>query len=411
MPDTKQGEKEYLTRTGSTEWERVKPFSYDGADTLMESARLLHEFSVAMLALQPGPDDLILDLGAGGCWCSDLLTRLNRRAVAVDISIDMLRVGRSRANGTGIQAVAGDLERLPFRSGAFDKAVCLNAIHHVPDIPAALREVARVLREDGVLAVLEPGKGHAQQPGSTAAMRDYGVLEQDILIPDFVSRCREAGFADVRLKPLLSAVPAFDVTPDEWARWSALAATKRPARALAKLGRAALELVGVAKNSVMFPEALGMSLIRTLQAAMEDHPILIAAKTTRRLESESPAWAARIEVLEAAPRVRAGGTWRGRIRISNLGEATWQPTSVTGTGHVTLGIQLLDRDGRLVARNHHPIALPRPVPPGDSVTLPCTCAAPPERGSARMKLDLVVEGVTWFEPTGSVAPTVPVTVD
>jgi SAM-dependent methyltransferase len=411
MPDTKQGEKEYLTRTGSTEWERVKPFSYRGGDTLVESARLLHQFSVAMLTLQPGPDDLILDLGAGGCWCSDLLMRLNRRAVAVDISIDMLRVGRSRANGTAIQAVAGDLEQLPFRSGAFDKAVCLHAIHHVPDIPAALREVARVLRDDGVLMVLEPGKGHAQQPVSTAAMRDYGVLEQDILIPDFVHHCREAGFADVRLKPLSSAVPAFDVTPAEWARWSAVAASRRPARALAKLGRAALELVGVAKKSVMFPEALGMSLIRTLHGAMQDHPILVAAKAPRRHESKGPAWAARLEVLEAAPHVRAGGTWTGRLRVTNLGEATWQPTSISGTGHVTLGIQLLDEHGRLVARDHQRIALPRPVPPGDMITLPCTCAAPPTPGRRRMKFDLVAEGVTWFEPTGSATATVPVTVD
>ena len=410
MPDTKQGEKDYLARTGSTDWERLKPFSYGGADTLVESARMLHDFSVAMLTLQPGPDDLILDLGAGGCWCSDLLMRLNRRAVAVDISIDMLRVGRSRANGTAIRAVAGDLEHLPFRSGVFDKAVCLNAIHHVPDIPAALREVARVLREDGVLLVSEPGKGHAQKPVSTAAMRDYGVLEQDILIPDFVRQCREAGLANVRVKPLSYAIPAFDVTPEDWARWSALADTRRPARALARMGRAALELIGVAKTSVMFPEALAMSVIRTLRAAMEDHPILVAAKTPQRRESGSPTWAARIEVLDTVTQVPANGSWTGRIRVTNLGQATWQPASATGTGHVTLGIQLLDAHGRLSARNHHRVPLPRAVLPGDMLTLSCVCPAPAEHGPGHLKFDMVAEGVTWFEPTGSMTATVPVTV-
>jgi hypothetical protein len=44
-----------------------------------------------MMMLRPGPDDLILDLGAGGCWCSDMLGRVNRRAVAVELSLDMLR--------------------------------------------------------------------------------------------------------------------------------------------------------------------------------------------------------------------------------------------------------------------------------------------------------------------------------
>ena len=176
MAVTTQAEKEYLARTGSTDWERLKPFSHRGADTLADSASLLHDFAVAMLALAPAPDDLILDLGAGGCWCSDLLRRLNRRSVAIDISLDMLRTGRSRPGGADLWAVAGDLEHLPFRSAAFAKAVCLSAIHHVPDIAGALRELARVLRDDGVAVFSEPGKGHAHAPVATAAMRDYGVL-------------------------------------------------------------------------------------------------------------------------------------------------------------------------------------------------------------------------------------------
>jgi hypothetical protein len=100
--DTKLAEKAYLARTGSAAGERCKPFSQPGADTMADSAKMLHDFAVAMLMLQPAPDDIVLDLGAGGCWCSDLLGRLNRRAVAVDISLDMLRAGRSRPTGGSI---------------------------------------------------------------------------------------------------------------------------------------------------------------------------------------------------------------------------------------------------------------------------------------------------------------------
>ena len=127
--DTKHAEKEYLGRTGSSMWERTKPFSPAGSDTLAESAQLLHDFSVAMLTLEPSPDDLILDLGAGAGWCSDLLGRLNRSSVAVDLSMEMLRAARSRP-GTAIRAAAGDMESLPFRSGSFQKAICLSALHH-----------------------------------------------------------------------------------------------------------------------------------------------------------------------------------------------------------------------------------------------------------------------------------------
>jgi len=105
-PDTRQAEKDYLARTGSSEWERTKPFSPPSSDTLEESAHLLHDFSAAMLMLRPSPDDLILDLGAGAGWCSDLLGRLNRTSIAVDLSLDMLRAGRGRP-GQQKRAVAG----------------------------------------------------------------------------------------------------------------------------------------------------------------------------------------------------------------------------------------------------------------------------------------------------------------
>ena len=64
--DSRQAEKDYLALTGSSAWEQLKPFSHPGADTLADSAQLLHDFAVAMMTLAPAPDDLILDLGAGG---------------------------------------------------------------------------------------------------------------------------------------------------------------------------------------------------------------------------------------------------------------------------------------------------------------------------------------------------------
>jgi ubiquinone/menaquinone biosynthesis C-methylase UbiE len=72
-------------------------------------------------------------------------------------------------------------------------------IHHVPDMRAALREIARVLTDSGVALLSEPGKGPGDAPASAAARRDFGVLEQEVLIVDFVDACRAAGFADVRL--------------------------------------------------------------------------------------------------------------------------------------------------------------------------------------------------------------------
>jgi SAM-dependent methyltransferase len=398
--DSKQAEKEYLARTGSSEWERVKPFSQVGADTLVESARLLQDFAAAMLTLQPAPTDVILDLGAGGCWCSDLLRRLNRRSVAVDISWDMLRTGRSRPAGSALTAVAGDMERLPFRTGVFDKAVCLNALHHVPDMRAAVREVSRVLNDRGVALFSEPGKGHADAPVATAAVRDFGVLEQEVLVPEFLDACAEAGFREVRLKPMSYTLPEFDLTPSQWSAWTRAAASKRPSRALGKIVRAVAELLGLGKQGPLFEEAYGMTLVRVLRGAMEAHPVIVASKAPQATVSAKP-YAAEIAIHAGSESVRVAGTAAFRIVVTNRGALTWRPSDPSGTGHVALGVQLLDSEHRLASRDHFRVALPAPVTPGQSVTLTFYCPAPPLPGVFHLKFDLVAEGVTWFEPTGS----------
>jgi SAM-dependent methyltransferase len=400
MPsDTKQAEKDYLARTGSTDWERVKPFSRPGADTLAESAALLHDFAAAMLTLQPGPDDLILDLGAGGCWCSDLLDRLNRRSIAVDISLDMLRTGRSRATLRPIRAVNADMERLPFRSGAFQKALCFSAIHHVPDIAAAIGEIARVLGPDGVALFSEPGVGHVNKPATAAAVRDFGVLEQDIRIPEFAEICRKAGFRDVRLKPLLYPVPGFDLTPEQWASWLRLAASKRPTRALVKMARAGAEFFGLFKKGILFEEAFSIRLVRTLHPLVAEHPIVVASKSS--LDVVPATYGARIEVIAMPSRVPRRSSFPIDLRVTNTGSALWTATSPAGTGHVRLGLQLLDADGRVVARDHHRVPLPNVVAHGETVTLRVNCPAPEAPDAYQLKFDLIAEGVTWFEAVGS----------
>jgi SAM-dependent methyltransferase len=397
-PDTKQAEKAYLARTGSSAWERAKPFSPPGLDTLQESARMLQDFAVAMLTLQPSPDDLILDLGAGGCWCSDLLGRLNRSAVAVDISLDMLQAGRSRASGT-IRAVAGDIESLPFRSASFQKVVCLSAIHHVPDAARAVSEVARVLTDGGQALFSEPGRGHADAPVAAAAVRDYGVLEQDVLVGAFMRHCRAAGFEHVSIKPLSHCVPAVDLTLEQWDAWTRLAASIRPRRALAKIGFAVAELFGFGKRGPLFEEALAITMVRTLRQVLEHHPVIVAAKI-RADAPDRPRWRATI-AAEAAESASHGGTLEIKVTAANVGSGTWRSSSPSGVGHVRLGLQLLDGEGRVMVKDFHRVALPRAIAPGQTVALVFSCPVPPAPGLYGLKCDLVAEGVTWFETEGS----------
>jgi len=396
---SKEAEKAYLSRTGGSAWEREKPFPPGDAEMFDESIELLNDFLVAMKLLRPSPDDRVVDLGAGGGWCSELLQRLQRRSIAVDISLDMLRVARSRKTPRPIVAVAGDLEHLPFRDGSFDKAVCLSAIHHVPDMATAIREICRVLGPDGVAVFSEPGVGHANKPWSLSATHDFGVLEQDIEIEPFISTCESAGFAHVYICPISYTIPEFELTKDEWRQWKRLPRTKRPLRALEKLKRAVLEVFGLGKNSILFEEAFAMRLVRLLQVPVEEHPFIIAAKSAERRRYRTR-YSATIQVEGSPEYARPGDTAVVSVVLTNHGSAEW-PTQSASTGTVRLGIQLLDHEGRVVRRDFARTDLPHDVPPGGSASLQARFSVPGEVGEYRLKFDLVAEGVAWFEPSGT----------
>ncbi|HXW06650.1 MAG TPA: class I SAM-dependent methyltransferase [Vicinamibacterales bacterium] len=277
-PDrAKQAEKEYARRAGTLPWERTKPFAPPGHDMVSESAALIRDFAVLLVCLAPAPGERLLDLGAGSGWVSEWLQRLHVDSVAVDLSIDLLRVAGERLPRPG-RLVAGDLELLPFGDGVFDAAASLNAFHHLQDMRQALREVYRVLKPGGRVLFSEPGRGHAEAATSKHASESFGVTEQEVLVAPFLSACQEAGFQRVRLKPLAYVVPYFEADLARWTRWHQIADTPRPLRAGRRLWLAMLELAGLGKRGPLFQDAVGMELLRILRHAMEDHPVIVASK-------------------------------------------------------------------------------------------------------------------------------------
>jgi SAM-dependent methyltransferase len=88
----------------------------------------------------------LLDLGCGGGAFTAILAEQGWRVTGVDISEDQLRLARSR----GVDARLADAGELPFADASFDAAVSVFTHTDMDDFAGALRELARVLRPDGV---------------------------------------------------------------------------------------------------------------------------------------------------------------------------------------------------------------------------------------------------------------------
>lgn len=109
-------------------------------------------------------DDLILDLASGTGDMTFQVLEINPEChiFGLDLSCNMLRIAQEKSDKRGFNDrccfVSGDAYALPFRDGTFDKAMVAFGIRNMPDIPSALTELRRVLKDGGILTILEFSK-------------------------------------------------------------------------------------------------------------------------------------------------------------------------------------------------------------------------------------------------------------
>lgn len=148
--------------------------------------------------LRPGHD--VLDLGAG----TGLLTHAAARVVApagsvIAVDRSAAALAQIRTNEAGIRPVVGDACHLPIADATFDRVVARSVLIYLPDLRAALREVARVLRPEGLLSAFEPVNARRRHDANLD-----GVTPDEI---EAIDRLRSLS------SPSAGPMMAFDVAP------------------------------------------------------------------------------------------------------------------------------------------------------------------------------------------------------
>jgi SAM-dependent methyltransferase len=160
-----------------------------------------NRWAVRLLDVQP--TDRVIELGCGpGVAIAALAARANRGLViGVDHSRVMIRQARRR-NRAAIRAGRVRLVHTPVQSlslgdGPFDAALAVNTVGMWPDPTARLRELARLLRPGGRIAVVS----QPRCPGATSATSATAANE-------LADQLAEAGFEHLRTELLDLDPPA-----------------------------------------------------------------------------------------------------------------------------------------------------------------------------------------------------------
>jgi ubiquinone/menaquinone biosynthesis C-methylase UbiE len=176
---------------------------YRQPDILRRRA-LVHE----ALAAQPG--DRVLDAGCGpGFYVAEVLGRVgpDGSVVGVDASEPMLALSAKRCEGhPNVEFHQGDVTALPVGDAEFDRALSVQVLEYVADIPAALAELKRVLKPGGRLLIWDVDwatvSWHSEDPARMERfLRAWDEHLTHPALPRTLSASlRDAGFEDVEMQ-------------------------------------------------------------------------------------------------------------------------------------------------------------------------------------------------------------------
>ncbi len=163
----------------------------------------------ALAALRPG--EVVLDLGAGGGFDVFIAGRKigpTGRAIGIDMTAEMLAKARKNiaayTRNTGLDNVEfrlGEIEHLPMADASVDVVISNCVINLSPDKPQVWREIARVLRPGGRVAVSDLGLLKMLPAAVVETVEALiGCVAGAVLVAETEQMIKNAGLEDIVIR-------------------------------------------------------------------------------------------------------------------------------------------------------------------------------------------------------------------
>jgi SAM-dependent methyltransferase len=152
------------------------------------------------------PGEVVVDLGSGGGLDVFLASRMvgpSGRAIGIDMTAAMIErsVENARSGGyTNVEFHQSTIDRIPLPDASVDCVISNCVVNLAPDKPAVFREIARVLKPGGRVALSDIALKHELPEAIAQSMAAYvGCIAGAIRIDDYREGLLAAGFQHVEI--------------------------------------------------------------------------------------------------------------------------------------------------------------------------------------------------------------------
>lgn len=161
---------------------------------------------IALASLKPG--EVVVDLGSGGgldCFLAAKKVGITGHVIGVDMTPEMLDKARSNLAKLGMQNVEfrlGEIEHLPIGDDSVDVVISNCVINLSPDKPQVFREIFRVLKPGGRIAVSDIITDGDLPEGLKKDLEAWaGCLSGALDVNDLKGLLKTSGFINPQTEP------------------------------------------------------------------------------------------------------------------------------------------------------------------------------------------------------------------
>ena len=118
-------------------------------------AEHLHRYA---LASEFSEDKIVLDVACGEGYGTKLISKNANAIWGLDIDEESIINANKNYQASNLNYKCGDINKMPFENKKFDLVTCFETIEHVKNYNTSLKEIKRVLKDDGILIMSTPNK-------------------------------------------------------------------------------------------------------------------------------------------------------------------------------------------------------------------------------------------------------------